>query len=90
MLLTRSATAWILDFARVSVLSLKDFQVAGTGDCRMRRQLPTQAGDEPLRYIFLSARTGGDSPFAKTRMGTDALDAELIRLSWNVIRDVLS
>ena len=49
--------------ARVSVLSVKDIRVAGTGDCGMRRPLPTQAGDEPLasrslrpRYIFLPPR----------------------------------
>ena len=48
-----------LSIAGVSVLSVKDFQVAGAGDCRMGRLLPTQAGDEPLasrslrpRYIF--------------------------------------
>ena len=33
------------------MLSVKDFQVAGAGDCRMRRLLPTQAGDKPPRYI---------------------------------------
>ena len=47
------------DRKRVSVLSVKDFLVAETGDCRMRRLLPSQAGDKPLasrslrpRYIF--------------------------------------
>ena len=45
------------------MLSVKDFQVAGAGDCRMGRLLPTQAGDEPLasrslrpRYIFAGRR----------------------------------
>ena len=40
------------DRKRVSVLSVKDFLVAETGDCRMRRLLPSQAGDKPQRYIF--------------------------------------
>ena len=42
--------------AGVSVLSVKDFQVAGTGDCRMGRLLPTQAGDEPLASRSLRPR----------------------------------
>ena len=42
--------------ARVCVLSVKDFRVAGTGNCRMRRLLPTQAGDKPPRYIFSPLR----------------------------------
>ena len=33
------------------MLSVKDSQVTGTGDCRIRRMLPTQARDEPQRYI---------------------------------------
>ena len=41
------------------MLSVKDFRVDGTGECRIRRPHPTQAGDKPLasrslrpRYIF--------------------------------------
>ena len=40
------------DRKRVSVLIVKDFLGAETGDCRMRRLLPAQAGDKPQRYIF--------------------------------------
>ena len=47
---------WIPAFAGVSVLSVKDFQVAGAGDCRMRRLLPTQAGDKPLASRSLRPR----------------------------------
>ena len=60
---TCGVSAWIPACAGISVLSVKDFQVVGTGDCRMRRLLPTQAGDKPLasrslrpRYIFLPSR----------------------------------
>ena len=38
---------WIPASAGVSVLSVKDSQVTGTGDCRIRRMLSTQAGYEP-------------------------------------------
>ena len=38
--------------ARLSVLSVKDIRVGGTGDRGVRRLLPTQAGDKPPRYIF--------------------------------------
>ena len=42
--------------ARVSVIGVKDIRVVGMGDCGMRRPRPTQAGDEPPRYIFLPLR----------------------------------
>ena len=42
--------------ARVSVVSVKDIRVAGTGDCGVRRMLPTRAGDKPPRYIPPSPR----------------------------------
>ena len=38
------------------MLSVKDIRVAGTGNGPMRHLLPTQAGDEPPRYIFHSHR----------------------------------
>jgi hypothetical protein len=42
----------MLLIAGVSVLSVKDIRVVEKGDCRMRRLLPTRAGDKPPRYIF--------------------------------------
>ena len=68
------------DRKRVSVLIVKDFLVAETGDCRMRRLLPAQAGDKPLasrslrpRYIFLSTKMGLDSRCGRARWGRVAL-----------------
>ena len=46
------------DRKRVSVLSVKDFLVAETGDCRMRRLLPAQAGDKPHRATFSVYKNG--------------------------------
>ena len=40
------------------MLRVKDFRVAGAADCRVRRLPPSQAGDKPPRYIFLSAKRG--------------------------------
>ena len=73
---TRVEGAWILACARVSVLRVKGFKVAGTGNCRMRRLLPTQAGDEPPRYIFLPAQPDLSSRFGKTRVGKVALEID--------------
>ena len=68
------------DRKRVSVLIVKDFLGAETGDCRMRRLLPAQAGDKPLasrslrpRYIFLSTKMGLDSRCGRARLGRVAL-----------------
>ena len=58
---------WIPAFAGVSVLSVKGFQVAGTGDSRMRRLLPTQAGDEPLASRSLRPRYISPSPPPRLR-----------------------
>ena len=44
------------------MLNVKDFQVAGAGDCRMGRLLPTQAGDEPLASRSLRPRYISPSP----------------------------
>ena len=38
------------------MLRVKDIRVVGMGDCGMRRLRPTQAGDEPPRYICLPFR----------------------------------
>ena len=41
------------------MVSVKDIRVAGTGDCGVRRMLPTRAGDKPPRYIDSG---GGQAP----------------------------
>ena len=57
------------------MLSVKDIRVAGTGDCGMRRLLPTQAGDKllasrSLRPRYISPYPPLDSGFRRNHRAT--------------------